>query len=234
LLDDCGDIATESPVHYHAGADKQWQAADSWPPAGLAAKQFYPADAYLGKGALGETLDDSVIEFTVDSAASTGLLSRWNTVLGAIGGSASYAATVDTSGLGLGGTSPAARLTYSTVGLLQDLTIVGSATITLQIELTGGADAAVFVYLEDVAPDGTSSYVTEGQVRAAHSITSRSSHATVGLSDQFERTFQDDALAPFDGVGAIVEIAFEPAAYGDRFLVISSTRCCYCIPHRLA
>lgn len=74
------------------------------------------------------------------------------------------------------------------------------------------SDAAVFVYLEDVAPDGTVTYVTEGQLRALHRkvSTKPAPHWQAGPYRSFRR--EDAALLP---PGEPVELAIEllPTSY---------------------
>ena len=51
--------------------------------------------------------------------------------------------------------------------LAHDVTATGHPVLTLRFA-SSEPDAAIHVYLEDVAPDGTTSYVTEGMLRALH------------------------------------------------------------------
>lgn len=199
-------FAEESPVHYYAGEEKQWQAAASWPPPGLDAKVLYPAaDNVLGES---PASDGTAVDYTVDNGggATTGSSSRWNSALSVLGISATYALRSASS------RSPGAVLAYTGSKLMQALAVVGSAAVTVQLELVGGTDAAVFVYLEDVSPDGSSTYVTEGQVRASHSVTARREDAGVGEYSATVRSFLDADVADLEGVIA-VEVQLEPIAY---------------------
>ncbi len=58
-------------------------------------------------------------------------------------------------------------LTYTSPPLDRDLEVTGHAVVTLSVTSTA-TDGNFFVYLEDVAPEGTSTYVTEGMLRALH------------------------------------------------------------------
>ena len=58
-------------------------------------------------------------------------------------------------------------LHYTSAPLETDLEITGSPTVSLQVASTH-ADGAFHVYLEDVAPDGRVTYLTEGLLRAIH------------------------------------------------------------------
>nr|WP_281024519.1 CocE/NonD family hydrolase [Rhizobium sp. CCGE531] len=61
----------------------------------------------------------------------------------------------------------AARLAYTSEPLQNDLEITGHPVVDLNITSTR-EDGIFFVYLEAVKPDGTSCYLTEGQLRARH------------------------------------------------------------------
>jgi putative CocE/NonD family hydrolase len=56
-------------------------------------------------------------------------------------------------------------LTYTGAPLSTDVEITGSPVITLQIA-SSQSDGALFVYLEDVSPEGHVTYTTEGIFRA--------------------------------------------------------------------
>lgn len=56
-------------------------------------------------------------------------------------------------------------LTYDTPPFTEDMELAGWPVIALQMS-TATSDPTVFAYLEDVAPDGTVTYITEGQLRA--------------------------------------------------------------------
>jgi putative CocE/NonD family hydrolase len=58
-------------------------------------------------------------------------------------------------------------LTYTTAPLEEDLEVTGHPVVTLYMSSTR-EDGAVFVYLEDVAPDGRVRYIGEGQLRLIH------------------------------------------------------------------
>jgi putative CocE/NonD family hydrolase len=68
-----------------------------------------------------------------------------------------------------------ALLTFTSEPLPADLHVVGFPVVCLHLS-TSGSDGAVFVYLEDVAPNGTVTYVSEGCLRFLH-------RATTGRAD---------------------------------------------------
>ena len=58
-------------------------------------------------------------------------------------------------------------LTYTSLPLPDDIEITGQPRVALNVASTH-SDGAFFVYLEDVAPDGSVRYLTEGELRAMH------------------------------------------------------------------
>lgn len=58
-------------------------------------------------------------------------------------------------------------LTYTTEPLSEDLQLTGTPAITLHLSSTH-QEGAVFVYLEDVGPNGRSRYITEGGLLLEH------------------------------------------------------------------
>ncbi len=60
-----------------------------------------------------------------------------------------------------------AALTYTSAPLAHNLEITGHPVVTLDVTSTA-ADGAFIVYLEDVAPGGRVTYITEGELRAIH------------------------------------------------------------------
>jgi hypothetical protein len=58
-------------------------------------------------------------------------------------------------------------LIYTTAPLDRELEVTGNPIVTLRLATTA-TDGSFIAYLEDVAPDGTVTYVTEGQLRGLH------------------------------------------------------------------
>jgi uncharacterized protein len=94
--------------------------------------------------------------YRVDFEASAGPANRWATQAG--GPHIDYGDR----------TEPDSRLlTYTSTPLPQQLELTGQPVVTLRVASTA-TDGNFFVYLEDVAPDGKATYVTEGELRALH------------------------------------------------------------------
>lgn len=147
-------IAREPQVRYAqlgAGPSCLWQQAERWPAPGAAVRRFYLADGALSEAAPRASGHD---ERAADLTATSGVDSRWNGVLGE-GVYADLAAN-DRKGL-----------SYTTTPLAHDLVVAGHPVVRLSVSSTRG-DADVIAYLEDVAEDGTSTYVSEGALRLSH------------------------------------------------------------------
>jgi uncharacterized protein len=122
----------------------------SWPPEGAGTRTWYlasPERLALEPGPATE------LRHVVDPAASTGPTNRWLAV--DLGRGAAYADRRRTD---------KALLTFTSEPLPADVQVVGFPVVFLCLT-TSGSDGAIYVYLEDVAPDGRVSYVTEGCLR---------------------------------------------------------------------
>ncbi|MBV2155000.1 CocE/NonD family hydrolase [Kitasatospora sp. SUK 42] len=146
-------------VHYYTFNEGVWRTTTRWPVPGTHTRRLY-----LGQG---NTLDGRRSEeeglrsgsdlLRLDPTAGTGEFDRWNTNLN--GGKVSYPdrAAVDAKLLG-----------YTTAPLTEDTRVTGNGKVTLDVTgLAGSAEGALHVYLEDVAPDGRVTYLTEGQLAVA-------------------------------------------------------------------
>ncbi len=91
-----------------------------------------------------------VDSYTVDFSHTTGASNRWMQ-----------------SQISYEDRAAANVLAYTTAPLTSATRVTGSAVVTFQLE-SSHADAAVYAYLEDVAPDGRVSYVSEGILRLHH------------------------------------------------------------------
>lgn len=141
-------------LRYYTIGEEAWHTAQSWPPEGVV-----PQPWFLGAGGslTGELAETSEVDsYSVDFTATTGVLNRWRTIVGATPAIYGDRAAADER-----------LLVYTSEPLDADLEITGSPVATLFLA-TDHDDGAVFAYLEDVAPDGRVTYLTEGELRFVH------------------------------------------------------------------
>lgn len=139
--------------YYTLGADR-WSTTESWPPSGFAPTAWY-LDESGGLGTERPTTDNAGARYAVDFDATTGRHNRWFTNNGG-GGDVVY---------GDRRSADERLLTFTSEPFDADTEITGHPVITLFVESTHD-DGLFIAYLEDVAPNGTVTYITEGQLRA--------------------------------------------------------------------
>ncbi len=142
-------------IHYYTMNEGRWRTTPIWPPPKVKTQRWY-----FGAGhtltAIPPTSEAGRDSYTVDFTASTGENTRWHTNMG--GGDVYYPdrAEEDTK-----------LLIYTSPPLEHGLRITGTPVVSLHLASTQ-ADGALHVYLEDVAPDGRVTYLTEGILRLIH------------------------------------------------------------------
>jgi hypothetical protein len=195
-------IEAEAPVHYYTTGAEAWRATSQWPP-----PQVEPRPLYLAPGrelAWDRPAREGGDDYAVDPGTGTGERSRWRALLGPF----------------IRADYPDRRqrdeklLVYTSRPLEADLEVSGHPVATLHLT-SSAPDATVFVYLEDVGPDGSVHYVTEGQLRALHRALSREAppYAVVAPYHSFLRA--DAApLAP----GEVAELVIDLLPVSHRFL----------------
>jgi putative CocE/NonD family hydrolase len=140
-------------VYFTMGENK-WKKTDVWPIPSTRRERYYlNADHALSANAPSSSGVDT---YKVDFDASAGPANRWATQAG--GPRINY-----------GDRSQADRrlLVYTSAQLSRDLELTGQPVVTLRVASTA-SDGNFFVYLEDVDPNGKTTYITEGELRALH------------------------------------------------------------------
>ncbi len=154
LQDEPGPEPTWDITYYTLG-EGAWKTTATWPPAGFEPRTWY----FTEGGALADaapTAETGADEYTVDWTATTGESTRWHT--GLFMDDVVYPDRAEQA---------EKLLTYTSPPMETDVEITGSPLITLHVASTA-EDGAFHVYLEDVAPDGRVTYLTEGILRAIH------------------------------------------------------------------
>lgn len=143
--------ATLGLIRYFTVGVNQWHTTRVWPPPGLRKVRWY-----FGQGA---TLNSSRPNgsgssdvYKVNFLASTGVYNRWHTQLG------TYVRYPDRR------QEDRLLLTYTSRKVRNDTEVTGSAVLRVYLA-SSVPDGALFAYLEDVAPDGRVTYLTEGEIR---------------------------------------------------------------------
>ena len=152
LQEDVGSPAESSITYYTLGADR-WTTTRKWPPAGFEDETWYlAADGALTTENPGS--DSGADDYRVNFDASTGRHNRWFTNNGG-GGDVVY---------GDRRHEDEKLLTFTSAPFDRDREITGHPIVTLFLRSTH-EDGLFIAYLEDVAPSGRVTYITEGQLR---------------------------------------------------------------------
>jgi len=154
-LKDDGNPTPVREITYYTLNAGTWTTTTVWPPEGFTPQRWYfGADNTLTTTAPAD--ETGADEYTVDFTATTGEATRWHTQLGGLDVIYPDRAQEDQK-----------LLTYTSAPLETGVEITGNPTVTLYVASTE-SDGAFHVYLEDVAPDGRVTYITEGELRAIH------------------------------------------------------------------
>jgi uncharacterized protein len=174
-------------IHYYTAGAAVWRTTRQWPPANIQPQRW----RFLAGGALGPAAPvqaDGADRYAVDFKATSGKTNRWTTQLG--GGPVDYG---DRSG------PDRKLLTYTSAPLDHAIEVTGAPVVTLHMASTD-PDGAVFVYLEAVAADGRSIYLSEGELRLALRGPAGPGNSPTGVSPSFLRA----DMAPLVP-GAVIE-----------------------------
>ena len=149
-----GQGGPQRELVYRTMGEDDWKRTTEWPlPETEQQDWYFGADGVLAPS---RPTGDGADEYTVDYSHTTGTRNRWATNNGA--GDVVYEDRA---------AADAKLLTYTTEPLTEDIEVTGHPVVTLHMRSTH-EDGALFVYLEDVAPDGRVRYVGEGQIRLIH------------------------------------------------------------------
>jgi putative CocE/NonD family hydrolase len=142
-------------IFYYTLGENVWKETAEWPPADTTTTTSYFRErGELSSSAPGASEPPDA--YTVDFSASTGESNGWWTKFS---GDDVYQADRRSEDDKL--------LHYTSPPLETDLEITGHPQVTLYLSSTE-SDGAIFAYLEDVAPDGSVTYLTEGELRLLH------------------------------------------------------------------
>lgn len=137
---------------YFTMGEEKWKTAYVWPIPGTQHRKLYLSAGHALAELRPVTMGRDV--YQVDFDASTGPENRWTTQVG-----------LPRIDYGNRAAEDRKLLTYTSNALPDDTEITGQPIIALRAA-SNRTDGNFFVYLEDVAPDGRVTYLTEGELRA--------------------------------------------------------------------
>ena len=192
-------IGSEAPVQYYTMGKERWQSSRTWPPPGAEWQSLYLGDAKQleRKVPTGGEAED---RYQVEPVETSGPGSRW----GLIVGTGTKHETSDLREV------TRRMLAYTSAPLERALEITGHPRVRLFLA-ANATDGGVFVYLEDVAPDGQSRYITEGQLRLLHRKLSKAITADTLTPERSYKRADGMPLVP----GEVTEVVFDllPVSY---------------------
>lgn len=184
-----------SSVHYFVLGAGEWRDSAKWPPVNSTAVKWYPD----GSGAFSTTEPAPAVErYRVDFKVTTGALSG-------------YRGQVDLSQTDYGNRAmqDAHLLTFTSRPMTADSDFAGSPVAHLRLS-TSAADGLVIVYLEDVAPGGRVTYITQGLLHLANR---KLASADTGVSaDPLHSYLRADTAPMVPGKAEDLAIAISPIA----------------------
>jgi putative CocE/NonD family hydrolase len=190
------NLGADDPIHYftiNAPAGTEWRGSKTWPIAGVSASTWY-----LGQGALQPrtpTAKAIATSFTVRyDVGCPEMVKRYNEYL-------TGAPPCPLAHAGPHFAGPVLRA---------DTEVTGDAVADLWITSTA-KDSNIFVYLEDVAPDGTVTSVTDARLKASLRRLNKPKYANFDLP--WHRAHAEDAQDLTPGEPARLTMAFLPASY---------------------
>lgn len=149
LLKDGQDPATvERQIRYYTVGEGKWKTTQTWPPEGVQTEVLHLS----GDGALSAAVVEGTDSYQVDRTTASVKTSRWH----AIGGPDVF--------YGDQREEDKKRLTYTSAPFEKDVEITGVPVVHLYM-MSSTSDCAVFAYLEDVAPGGKVTNLSEGMLR---------------------------------------------------------------------
>ncbi|MCP4437990.1 MAG: CocE/NonD family hydrolase [Aureispira sp.] len=152
-------INEEAPIHYYQMGDEKFRSTQTWPIAkAKAQKHFFSSDNFLYTTQ--KDAKNGSIEYTCNYELGTGGGSRWNS-LTELYRYEKHTHYDDRKEIN------EKMVLFSGPVLEEAMEITGHPILDLYFS-ADAKDATVFVYLEDVAPNGKVTYITEGQFRAQH------------------------------------------------------------------
>lgn len=194
-------ITEEARIHFHTVREEKWKAANRWPPMGDRVVWYLQPQGAMGPR---DVPSETRVSYPVRFTTGTGTSTRYER-LGAFAVSDYY---------GNWHGRDARMLSFTSEPLEADAEITGHPIVHLDMS-TSEHDGAVFVYLSEVEEDGTTRYITEGQLRMIHraSVSCPASYRTTWPFRTFHR---DEARHMTPGAPEMLRFALLPISWNVR------------------
>jgi putative CocE/NonD family hydrolase len=196
-------IEKEAPIHYFQMGSEEFRAVDNWPLEKSKNYTFQLSDKNQLLPAEEKIISGEVAYKSDYTVASTNR-SRWNSLTGLYkNGTTQYPDRQEVN---------KKMLLFQSAPAKENMEITGHPEADLYIS-ADAKDGYFFVYLEDVAPDGTSTYITEGQLRAAFRKVSDKSTAPYSIVGPYHTFLGQDKELLVPNTVARLQIGFQPISY---------------------
>jgi putative CocE/NonD family hydrolase len=151
-------IDNDPAVRYFTIGEEDWNTANQWPPRHQTTEVYYlSADRSLSADS--NKVVHNALPYKIDYAATSGNTSRWNSLVPHTrNGNTHYSDRRE---------EDKKLLYFTTAETSKAIEITGQAVVELELMADAG-DAHIFAYLEDVGPDSSVTYITEGMFRPVH------------------------------------------------------------------
>ncbi|UPT62791.1 MAG: CocE/NonD family hydrolase [Hyphomonadaceae bacterium JAD_PAG50586_4] len=188
--------AIERVINYYVLGAGTYRQTRVWPPAGVTQTTLFLSRDNTLAANVGR---QGVLRHDVDLSVGTGERTRWSTQIG------TPPAYTDRAEI------DRRLIVFDSAPMAADMELVGTPVIDLQMA-TRTTDPAFFVYLEDVAPDGRVTYITEGMLRAIHRRPADPATLAYDAGPAPHSFRRGDALAVTSGEVMQVRFALFPTA----------------------
>ncbi len=196
-------INNEPKVHYYHMGEEKFKGSDEWPLKSQSATSFLLSDnnRLIPKGG---RITAGKAEYVCDYTVSTTIQSRWNSLTPLYkNGNTQYPDRQKVN---------EKMLCFQTEPMDQKLDISGFPEVDLYVSVDA-KDAYFFVYLEDVAPNGTSTYITEGQLRGAFRKVTNQEQAPYETIGTYHSFLDQDKQVMVPEEITRIQVVFKPISY---------------------
>ena len=149
-------LANEAPVHYYTLGEERWHGSQTWPPKNTATTFYLSSNKSMS---VKPSASEQSVVYHVSDESGTGKSSRWDCLLGNVLLDP-YANRKSQDKL---------NACFDTAPLDDDRTVSGNPVAKIFLK-PNGKDCSLFVYLEDVAPNGSVNYVSESEMLCGNTL----------------------------------------------------------------